>query len=89
MVLQAGHLDLQEASRIRLWSGHGFVGRLKSTKFIFRSQPGHYDLRDALLSPPTTPWDCVLAKCLIILPLFYSITFDCICFLKYASPAGL
>lgn len=32
-----------------------------------------------------TPWGCVLAKCLI-LPLFYFITFYCICFLKYLFP---
>ena len=34
---------------------------------------------------PPTPWGCVLAKCLI-LPLFYFITFYCICFLKYLFP---
>lgn len=77
----------QEARRIRLWSGSEFVERLKSIKFIFRSQLKHYCLRDPFLNPYFHP----LGLCPCQVPhsfsiLFFLITFYYICTLKYLFP---
>lgn len=83
MVLQAGHLEPQEARRIRLWSGYGFQERPKAIRFVFTSQCKRYCPKDAFPAPHCYLLGWYPCQGLILLIIFYHVS---LYLLKYLFP---